>query len=152
MNELSPTFLQSLFDTMPPVRAMAVRALSVTPDRVRLGAPLDRNVNDKGCAFGGSISGLLTLAAWGLAMQRLHLLGLAAEVYVADQQLRYLAPLHAELRAEAWLLDAQAWSPALTRLRERGRARVEMAAQLLGPDGSAAATMTARFVLVRPTP
>lgn len=152
MNEPSTDYLQSLLDAMPPVRAMAVRVVSAGPDRVRLFAPLECNVNDKGCAFGGSISGLMTLAAWGLAMQRLHALGMKGEVYVAEQQIRYLAPLHTDLLVEAWLADPDAWEPALARVRERGRSRLELEAQLLGPDGPPTATMNARFALLVPAP
>lgn len=147
MNEPPWHYLQSLLDAMPPVQAMAVRVDSATSDRLRLFAPLERNVNDKGCAFGGSISGLMTLAAWGLVMQRLHTLGIKGEVYVAEQQLRYLAPLHADLLVEAWLADPGAWEPALARIRERGRSRLDLEAHLLSPDGAPAATMTARFAL-----
>src|SRR3546814_17074004 len=66
----APGWLQARLDVMPPVRAMAVQVVSVTPDRVCLRAPLAANVNDKGCAFGGSIAGLMTLAGWGLLVTR----------------------------------------------------------------------------------
>lgn len=135
---------------MPPVRAMQVQVTSVTPDRVCLHAPLAANVNDKGCAFGGSIAGLMTLAGWGLLLMRSRALGLALEVYVADSQIRYLAPLYQAIQAQAWLADASYWQPALQRLEERGRASLAVQAQVLGLNGEPAASMTARFALVRP--
>lgn len=57
--------LQSLLDAMPPVAALGVRVARCDAERVVLEAPLARNVNDKACAFGGSLASLLTLAGWG---------------------------------------------------------------------------------------
>ncbi|MDP1696899.1 MAG: YiiD C-terminal domain-containing protein [Xanthomonadaceae bacterium] len=141
--------LQAKLDAMPPVRAMAVQVVSVTPDRVCLHAPLAANVNDKGCAFGGSIAGLMTLAGWGLLVARAQALELPAlEVYVADSRIRYLAPLYQAIAAQAWLADASCWDAIEQRLHQRGRASLNVQAQVLGPDGEPVASMDARFALV----
>ena len=76
--------LNAHYDAMPPVAAMQVRAVHYDGQRLRLHAPLDRNVNDKACAFGGSLVSLLTLAGWGLVTLRCHQLGIDADVFVAD--------------------------------------------------------------------
>ncbi len=154
MNGAPPAqaLLQAKLDAMPPVRAMAVQVVSVTPEQVCLHAPLAANVNDKGCAFGGSIAGLMTLAGWGLLVARVDGAALpAVEVYVADSQIRYQAPLYQAIEAQAWLADASHWEQTLQRLRERGRASVNVQAQVLGPDGTPAASMDARFALVAAT-
>jgi thioesterase domain-containing protein len=144
------THIQALMDAMPPVNAMAVKVASLSADRVCLQAPLAANVNDKGCAFGGSIAGVMTLAGW--ALLRARTLDLPVEVYVADSQIRYLAPLYQGIEAQAWLLDASLWQPALQRLRERGKASLEVQAQVLGPThGQPVATMNARFAFVMTT-
>jgi thioesterase domain-containing protein len=127
--------LQPLLDAMPPVAAMQVRAQALADGRLRLSAPLAANVNDKDCAFGGSLSGLMTLAGWGALMQALHAEGLAVEVFVADAQTRFLAPLYADLQAEAELPAAEQWATLLERLRTRGRGSCRLHARILGPDG-----------------
>ena len=96
-------YLQSEFDAMPPVAAQQVRVAGYADGRMRLSAPLEANVNDKHCAFGGSLVTLLTLAGWSLVTHRLHEHGLVADVFVADSRIRYLAPLYADLQAEAVL-------------------------------------------------
>lgn len=145
--------LQARLDAMPPVRAMAVQVVSVTPERVCLSAPLAANVNDKGCAFGGSIAGLMTLAGWGLLVMRAQTLALPAlEVYVADSQIRYLAPLYQAIEAHAWLTDASRWQATVQRVRERGRASLDVQAQVSAPGDAPVASMTARFALVAGTP
>jgi thioesterase domain-containing protein len=134
---------------MPPVAAMAIRVAGFTDGRLRLGAPLAANVNDKDCAFGGSLASLMTLAGWGWLMLECAQAGVAADVYVADSHLRYLAPVYADFEAEAGLGEGEDWATVLRCLAERGRARVHMQAQVAGADGAPAATLKARYALKR---
>ena len=139
-------YLQSEFDAMPPVAAQQVRVAGYADGRMRLSAPLEANVNDKHCAFGGSLVTLLTLAGWSLVTHRLHEHGLAADVFVADSRIRYLAPLYADLRAEAVLAEGESWEAFETMLRQRGKARIEVVARVGLPDGGVATELAGRFV------
>lgn len=139
--------LDRLFDGMPPVAAMQIRAASFDGHVLRLAAPLAANVNDKRCAFGGSLASLMTLGGWGWLMLKLAQAGLSAEVYVADSQIRYLMPLYDDLSSEARLGGGQDWDGVLRCLNERKRARVAMVAQVSDSTGQAAATLQARFAL-----
>ena len=141
--------LNAHFAAMPPVAAMRLQAVALAGDRVRLHAPLAANVNDKGCAFGGSLAGAMTLAGWGLLTIRLAEAGESAEVYVADSRLRYLAPLYEDLVAEAWPAPDTGWDGVLRSLRERGRARVEMVAHVVDSTGRAVAAFEGRFAAIR---
>ncbi len=138
--------LQSQLLAMPPARALQPVVAGYAGGRLRLTAPLSANVNDKGTAFGGSLASLMTLAAWGLTTLQVAQAGLEAEVYVADTQLRYLAPLRGDLVAEAWLDSDEGWDGFLATLRSRGRARTTLQAQVLLPDGAVAAQATSRYV------
>jgi thioesterase domain-containing protein len=135
---------------MPPVAAMQVRAVAFDGERLQLQAPLAANVNDKGCAFGGSMSGLMTLAGWGLLTLKMESAGLPAEVYVADSHVRYLKPLYADLHGEARLEPDVDWESFLRSFRERGRARAGVLATLRGPDGAVVAELSGRFAALRP--
>ena len=96
--ELSPVrMLEAELLAMPPVAALGLRIVEATGERLRLHAPLAPNINDKGCAFGGSLGSLMTLAGWGLIVLRLAEVGLDADVFVADSETRYCAPLFADL-------------------------------------------------------
>lgn len=138
--------LQSQLLAMPPARALQPVVAGYAGGRLRLTAPLSANVNDKGTAFGGSLASLMTLAAWGLTTLQVAQAGLEAEVYVADTQLRYLAPLRGDLVAEAWLDSDEGRDGFLATLRSRGRARTTLQAQVLLPDGAVAAQATSRYV------
>ena len=138
--------LQQLLDGMPPVVAMGIRAVSLTQGQLRLHAPLQANLNDKGNAFGGSLASIMTLAGWGLVTATLQQAGRAAEVYVADSQLRYLTPLYGDLQAVAGLAEASDWTRFLERLDERGHASIQLQATVQDADGKAAAALEGRFV------
>lgn len=137
------------FDGMPPVAAMHIRALAFDGDGLVLHAPLVANVNDKQCAFGGSLASVMTLAGWGWLMLAADRAGLTSEVYVADSKIAYLAPLYEDLRARAWLRPGQDW-PAITRtLGERKRASATMVAEVRTRAGAVASTLEARFAIKR---
>lgn len=140
--------LDTHYRSMPPVAALGLSIAGYDGRHLRLRAPLAANVNDKGCAFGGSLASLMTLAAWGLVSLRLGEAGLAAEVYVADSQLRYLKPLYADLEAEAELAADEDWDVFLATFRSRGRARAQLLARVRLPDGAAACTFEGRYVAI----
>ena len=140
--------LQTTLDAMPPVAAMGIRIAGYDNGALRLVAPLAANVNDKGNAFGGSLTSLMTVAGWGLVTLKLRLAGLDAEVYVADSQIRYLAPLYDDLVAEAVFAEGQAWDLFVDTLVQRGRARIQVDARVLLPEGGLATTLSGRYVAI----
>jgi len=140
--------LDAHYQAMPPVAAMQLRIAGFDGDCLRLQAPLPRHVNDKGCAFGGSLVSLMTLAAWGLVTLRLQQAGMSADVFVADSQVRYLAPLYDDLNAEARLAADGSWGQFIADLRERGRASASIQACVRLPDGGPAAQCRARYVAI----
>ncbi len=142
--------LNAHYLAMPPVAAMQVRALAFSGDVLSLTAPLAANVNDKGCAFGGSMAGVMTLAGWGLLTLKLEAEGLPAEVYVADSHVRYLKPLYADLHAQARFEPGVDWTAFVRSLRERGRARAGVLATLHDPEGAVVAELSGRFAALRP--
>jgi len=146
------TALLDHYRAMPPVAAMEIDIASADGDRLCLSAPLARHVNDKGCAFGGSLVSLMTLAGWGLVTLKARAAGVEADVFVADSQVDYLAPLFADLRAEAQLAEGGDWDSFAADLRDRGRAHVHLAAQVPLPDGGIACRCRARYVAIAKPP
>ena len=143
--------LDAKFAAMPPAAAMRIRGVVLDDDGLHLHAPLAQNVNDKGCAFGGSLASVLTLAGWGLVVARLRMAGRVADVYVADSRLRYLLPLYADIDAHARLAPGEDWAAFVRCLDERGKARLALEAEVRDPAGTVVATLAARFAALRPS-
>lgn len=138
---------------IPLARAMELQVAASDSDMLALDAPLAPNVNDKGCAFGGSLTCLMTLAGWSLVELALRRHGIDCDIYVADSDVRYLAPVWTDFRAEARLAPGSSWTSFLATLAARGKARLETQVSVRERDGSTvAATLRARFVAKRTPP
>ncbi|WCE06102.1 YiiD C-terminal domain-containing protein [Pseudoxanthomonas sp. JBR18] len=138
--------LRALCASMPPVAAMAVSLDRFDGTCLHASAPLSANVNDKGSAFGGSLTALMTLAGWALMTLRLRQAGLDAEVYVADSSVRYRAPLLHDLHAQAWLAPEADWDEVVSVFARRGKARASLQARICLPEGGVAAELSGRYV------
>lgn len=147
----SPTALDALaahFAGMPPVAALQPQILDWQHGRLRLSAPLSANVNDKACAFGGSLISLMTISAWGLVSLELEQAGLHADVFVADSRVRYLKPVFEDIVVEAVYDDATEHAALADTLRKQGRANIRLQAKTLLADGGIAATFVGRYAAI----
>lgn len=144
------TLERHLLSGIPLAREMQMRVAEYDGSCLQLVAPLAPNVNDKGCAFGGSLVSLMTLACWGLATMRLGEAGHAADVFVQDSMVNYLEPVWGELVIEAQqLLGDGEWENFVDTFVARGKARITLTAQVTTPGGGAAARLSARFVALQ---
>ena len=146
---MTADFERALLADIPLTRAMQLSLRDYRDDELVLAAPLAPNVNDKGCAFGGSLGSLLTLAGWGLIV--LHLGERDCDVYVQDSQMRYLAPVWADFTAHARLAADTSWPAFDATLASRGRARARVQCRVPLADGGDACTLEARFVAIART-
>lgn len=145
----STSLLEQTLRKIPLAAAMQIAVRAYDGDRLVLAAPLAPNVNDKGCAFGGSLASLLTLAGWGLILLKLEAAHIECDIYVQDSSIRYLAPLWSDLRAHAAVAaDEPSWGSFLATLAARGRARLRVACRAPAETGDDACTLDARFVAI----
>ncbi|MFC5527323.1 YiiD C-terminal domain-containing protein [Rhodanobacter ginsengisoli] len=136
-------------DEIPLAHTMDLQLAGYDDDTLSLLAPLAPNVNDKGCAFGGSLVSLMTLNGWALVELALRRRGHDCDVFVAESSVRYLAPLWRDFRSEARLPADTDWTAFFSTLAARGRARISVDCMIPGDDGKPAATLSARFVAKR---
>ncbi len=136
------------FACMPPVAAMQPAIADWRDGHLRLSAPLDANVNDKGCAFGGSLVSLMTIAAWGLIFLELAEAGIDADIFVADSRVRYLKPVFEDLVVDATFDDPAERAALADTLRKQGRASIRLKSESLLADGGIAASFVGRYVAI----
>ena len=141
MHPDSDPALQSLlahYLSMPPVAAMRLRIAGADGDSLRLCAPLAAHVNDKGLRVRrqpGFADDAGRLGRITLALERA---GLRADVFVAASEVRYRAPLFADLEAVA-RADAAELAAFVAALRRR-RANLNLDARVPLPKAAAPAT------------
>ena len=141
--------LSAHFAGMPPVAAMRPAIADWRDGHLRLSAPLDANVNDKGCAFGGSLVSLMTIAAWGLVFLELAEAGIEADIFVADSRVRYLKPVFEDIVVDASFDDPGERAALAATLRRQGRASIRLEAASLLAKGGTAASFVGRYVAIR---
>jgi thioesterase domain-containing protein len=137
-----------LHGTIPLVRALAIEVDVAQAGLIRLSAPLAPNINDKGCAFGGSLSSILTLACWSVLRCETWARDLPADIFVHTSKMLYIAPVWGDVVVEAQLSVSELESFSATFL-EKGKAAALIKARAL-ESGAAAATMESRFVAMKP--
>lgn len=147
----NPTALErTILESIPMARAMGMTVLDYDGHRLAVAAPLAPNINDKGCAFGGSMFSAMTLAAWGLITLKLGEHDMEADVFIAESTIRYLEPVWDELVAEAAVEADQSWEDFLQDYTKRGKARILIAVEMSSATGGGVACkMTAKFVAKR---
>ncbi|HXE65522.1 MAG TPA: YiiD C-terminal domain-containing protein [Rhodanobacteraceae bacterium] len=133
-----------ILENIPLADAMNLKVRRYTGDLLEMTAPLTPNVNDKGCAFGGSMASLLTLAGWGLVELGLSAQNLECDIYVGDSHVRYHEPVWSELRGIARFAEQGALPRLVAAVRERGKGNAEVICEIAG-ERRAATTLTARF-------
>ena len=98
----------------------------------------------------GTLASLMTLAAWGLVNLKLSEAGIEADVFVQDSAISYLNPVWDALTAEAAAEPGQDWGQFIADLRERGKARITMMAEVaVAEGGGVACRMFGKFVAKR---
>ena len=143
---LAAALESELLADIPLARAMALKASAYDGDSLTLAAPLAPNVNDKGCAFGGSLASLMTLAGWGLIKLAVDARAQDCDIYVQDSSIRYLAPIWQDFAAVARPAAGESFDDFFAALAARGKARMSVHCVVPLADGAAAATLDARFV------
>jgi thioesterase domain-containing protein len=134
---------------IPLSRAIGIAVASWDGRTVRLAVPLAPNVNHQATAFGGSLSAAATLAGWSALWLLLDAHGLEHQVVIQDASIEYRHPVTADFTVECTLPEAAVVERFLATLRERGRARLELAATVSSPDRELV-TFRGRYVALRP--
>lgn len=135
-----------LLSTIPNIRHMGVRLCSHDAHRLTLRMDLAPNLNDKDCAFGGSLASLLTFSGWGLVAMHLRQRCMSHEVYIQDSTIEYLVPIYEEIRCSATLAGDNKWARFHSALSKYGRGRICVTSTIHLGKGQLAAIMRGRYV------
>ncbi len=137
-----------LHDTIPLVRALGLKVARSLDGEVIFNAALAPNINDKGCAFGGSLASLLTLSCWSVLRAHTWAQQFPSDIFVHTSRIVYIAPIWADFTVHA-SMSPDALAEFTQTLATKGKAAAIIRAEVRSADG-VAATMEARFVAKRP--
>jgi len=140
---------QELERSIPLSRAMQLSVVSFTPGGLMLRAPLAPNSNDKGTAFGGSLSALLTLAGWGWLWIMARREGLECDLLIQGGEIRYIAPVTRIIEAHCPAASVSDWENFRAGLNRKGKARIALDPRILDSEGQEAVTFQSSYVALR---
>ena len=144
--QIDPSLLAN-FHAMVPLQHMQARLLDFDGRQLKIAAPIAANLNDKGTAFGGSMTSLMTIAGWLLVSQNLIDGEVFPDVYVTESNAHFSRTVTSDMTATVWLASNSFESVAL-QLRRRGKVRVCTEAKIEGTDGITGAVMSAVYAAI----
>jgi thioesterase domain-containing protein len=97
---------------------------------VVLRAPLAPNANYKGTAFGGSLYALAVLTGWAWVTRYLAARGVPADAVIQESNVRFLSPVHGELRATAAAPTEAQLDKFRKMLQRAGRGRIRLRVEI----------------------
>ena len=109
-------------------KPMGIIVEAANDSRVILRAPLAPNANHKGTAFGGSLYSLAVLTGWAWLTRFLATRKLDAQAVIQESSMRFLKPVHGEMRACLEIpaaADIDKFQKMLVRA-DRGRIRLQV--------------------------
>jgi thioesterase domain-containing protein len=154
MSELVPDSMSTkgleafLHEKIPLTKAMGLHVAESSAQRLVLEAPLDRNVNHLGTAFGGSLHMLPTLACYAGLWTLMREAGIDGHVVVKHSEASYRSPVTGKLRAVCVRPAATLVKDFIRDLKRHKKARMDLTAIVEGPKGKPAVEFSGSFVAV----
>jgi len=134
---------------VPLASAAALQVDSYDGSTLVLSAPLDKNINDKGTAFGGSLYNLCVTAGWGMTSLKCQELGLTGDIVVAKGEIEYLAPLKSRLIATILAPTDEQLRHFKDSYTRRGRAAITQSVVIPDESGAPCARFVGRYAIVK---
>lgn len=127
--EFGADYLQRLIEReIRLAKPMGIIVAAANENEVVLRAPLAPNANHKGTAFGGSLYSIAVLTGWAWITRFLATRKLNAEAVIQESSMRFLAPVHGEMRSSIEIpaaADIDKFQKMLARA-DRGRIRLQV--------------------------
>lgn len=134
-SDLRDTLQNYLQEHIPISSAMGVCVETASAVQIVLRAPFANNINHKRTVFGGSLHAVATLACWSLLhVNMVNLLGDNAQIVIASSEVKYLAPVVSDFKAECCMPDVFEWERFIKILKKKGKARLKLCAKILQKD------------------
>ncbi len=124
-------FKQKIFEQIPLTQHMGFTRISLDGRNLAFELSLAPNHNDKGTAFAGALSAAANLCGWGAITLLLEEQDKTYDVVIRDSRLEYILPVTEDFRVQTQLPEPQQIEAFVQRLRERGKARMDLQVELL---------------------
>jgi thioesterase domain-containing protein len=135
-----------LHSKIPITRSMGVKVEDYDGERLILSAPLAKNVNHLGTAFGGSLHAMAVLSGYGLLW--LELKDTECHIVIRKSTISYERPVRGEIRAICVRPRADVLEEFKRTFHQKGKARIALSATI-EDQGETAVHFEGMFVAMR---
>jgi len=135
-----------VLEHIPISAAMGVKVETASPQTIILRASFANNINHKKTVFGGSLHAVATLACWSLL--HVNLMEEATQIVIASSEVKYLAPVLQDFKAECNRPDKETWEYFLKTLTKKRKARIGLQAQIF-QEGKLCVDYSGIFVAIK---
>jgi thioesterase domain-containing protein len=143
---LSRQIQELFYSKIPITRAMGVRVEDYDGEQLIVSAPLDRNINHLGTAFGGSLNALAVLSGYGLLWMELQ--DPESHIVIRESSIIYERPVRGDIRAICRRPEAETLAEFKQTFHQKGKARIALSATI-EDQGVIAARFRGTFVALR---
>jgi len=122
-----PAYLQARISSeFPLAKHIGITVTRADDAGLELSAPLGPNANFKGTAFGGSLFSIAVLTGWAWLTRYLDARRIAADAVIQESTIRYLLPVHGDLKATLEAPTAAAIEKFAKMMQRSGRGRLRL--------------------------
>ena len=119
-----------LHSEIPLTREIGIEVVDYTGDSLTLKAPLEKNINHKCTAFGGSLYSVSVLSGWGLIHLLMKEQGLTGHIVIQESHTRFLKPVAQDLVATCAFDSAEQQERFLRMYKKKGIARLALTSRM----------------------
>lgn len=124
--------LQEILHTeIPLTRSIGLKVRDYSDQTLSLSAPIEKNLNHKCTAFGGSLYSVSVLSGWGLIYLLMEENGLSGHIVIQESHTKFLKPVESDIISSCSFNSAEQYEKFLHMYRRKGRARIRLTTSIL---------------------
>lgn len=121
-----------LHSQIPMTKLMKLHIKSINEEKLITTAPLDININDKGTAFAGSLSTIVTISAWSTCFLKVDNLGYKNPmIAIIKSDTSYKAPITKDIVCQTTQPTKKEFDLVEKKLKEKGSASLKIKSQII---------------------
>lgn len=123
---------EKLHSQIPLTKLMKMQIKSLDEEKLITTAPLNININDKGTAFAGSLSTLVTISAWSVCFLKIDELAYQNPmIAIIKSDISYRAPVTKDIVCKTLQPTPKQIELVEKKLKEKGSASIKIKSQII---------------------
>jgi len=140
-------FQKYLHEHIPITEAMGVSVKKLDDKGIVLQAPIDKNINHRDSAFGGSICSLLVMSSWSQLYHLLKKHGIQGTIVAQKCEVSFIRPILVDFETTNTDISIKEEQKFIDMLKKFKKSRIKMRSSIQ-KDGEKLATFEGIFVVI----